>query len=95
LKQLILDCAVQLATVHGFRKVTRRLAATKANCTLATVSYHFKSIPGLHDAIMRRGIELGLSMIVAQGLAEGHKDALNAPRSLRQKARRHVKLISA
>jgi AcrR family transcriptional regulator len=95
MKQEILDGAVELATRVGFRNVTRRMAATKAKCALATVSYHFKSIPGLHDAIIRRGIELELSIIVAQGLAEGHKDAINAPRSLRQKARRHVKLIAA
>lgn len=95
MKSLILDGAVEIATRVGFRNVTRRMAATKAGCALATVSYHFGSIPRLHDDIMRRGIELGLALIVAQGLAEGHADAINAPRSLRQKARRHVKLIAA
>lgn len=95
MKQDILDGAVQLATRVGFRKVTRRMAAEKAGCALATVSYHFGSIPALHDAIIERGIELGLALVVAQGLAEGHVAALAAPRSLRQKARRHVKLIAA
>lgn len=95
MKQAILDGAVELATRVGFRNVTRRMAADKAGCALATVSYHFGSIPQLHDAVICRGVELGLTMIVAQGLAEGHVDALQAPRSLKQKARRHVKLIAA
>jgi AcrR family transcriptional regulator len=95
LKDTILDGAVQLATHVGFRKVTRKMAAEKAGCALATVSYHFGSIPALHSAIIERGVELGLSIIVAQGLAEGHDAALKAPRALRAKARRHVKLIVA
>lgn len=95
MKTLILDGAVELATRVGFRNVTRRMAADKAGCALATVSYHFGSIPGLHSAIIERGVELKLSMIVAQGLAEGHDAALKAPRALKQKARRHVKLIAA
>ncbi len=95
MKVLILDGAVQIATRVGFRNVTRRMAAEKAGCALATVSYHFGSIPKLHDAIICRAVELRLSLIVAQGLAEGHVDALRAPRSLQKIARRHVKLIAA
>jgi AcrR family transcriptional regulator len=95
LRHTILDGAVEIATRVGFRNVTRRLAAEKAKCALATVSYHFGSIPALHSAIIRRGVELELSLIVAQGLAEGHDAALKAPRSLRQKARRHIKLTTA
>lgn len=92
MKQHILDGAVQIAQRVGFRHVTRRLAATKADCALATVSYHFGSIPKLHDAIMRRAVEMRILSVVAQGLAEKHRAAMDAPYSVRQAA---AKLIAA
>lgn len=81
-----------IAARVGFRNVTRRLAATKAKCALATVSYHFGSIPKLHDAIMRRAVELELVGIVAQGLTEGHRAARAAPQELKDRA---AKLIAS
>jgi len=92
LKTLILDGAVIIAARVGFRNVTRKLAAEKAGCALATVSYHWGSIPELHDAIMRRAVELHLPLIVAQGLAEGHEVARDAPYTLRDAA---AKLIAS
>jgi AcrR family transcriptional regulator len=92
LKQLILDASVMLAARVGFRHVTRKLVADKVGCALATVSYHYLTMDKLHDATMRRAIELRLPLIVAQGLAEGHKDARNAPYTLRNAA---AKLIAA
>lgn len=92
MKQQILDASVMLAARVGFRHVTRKLAADKAGCALATVSYHWQSMGKLHDAIMRRAVELHLPLIVAQGLAEGHKVARDAPYTLRNAA---AKLIAA
>lgn len=89
-KELILDAAVALAQHVGFRKVTRRAVAKKAKVAPGTVSYHFKSMGNLQDAIMRRAISASLLSVVAQGLLDGHRIARRAPQSLKDAAAKQL-----
>lgn len=85
-KITILDAAVMLAMRVGYRNVRRRAVATKAGVATGTVSYHFKTMRQLHDAIIKCGVEHGLAAIVAQGLADGNRYAKNAPQELKDRA---------
>lgn len=91
-KDIILDAAIMLATHSGFRNVTRKAIAEKAQVGTGTVSYHFGSMARLHTAIIRAGVKRELLVIVAQGLVDKHRDALAAPAALRIKA---AKLLAA
>ena len=85
-RESILGAAVELAMLHHYRRITRRQIAHKAKVANGTVSYHFRSMAGMRQAIMHEAIRLKLAVIVAQGLAEGSKAAKNAPQSLKDAA---------
>lgn len=91
-KTLILDNAMQLAAAHGFRNITREEVALCSNTAPGTVSYHFKTMRKLQDAVMVYACDHGELRIIGQGLAEGHKAALAVAPALRSKA---AKLLAA
>ena len=85
-KQQILTAAMGLAGRQGFRNVTRAAIASRVGIATGTVSYHFETMAKLQDAIMSHAVEVSNVIVVAQGLAEGHKAAKAAPNSLRLEA---------
>lgn len=85
-KALILKTAAALAVRRGFRNVTREEIAGKAEIAAGTVSYHFKSMSRLQDAVMVYAVNEELLPILAQGLAEKHRVAQGAAVHLRQRA---------
>jgi len=91
-KETILGVATGIAERKGFRNVTRRAVARGSKCAESTVSYYFKTMAKLQDAIMEAAVQQSLAPIVAQGLAEGHRIAKLAPQALKDAA---AKLLAA
>lgn len=91
-KALILDNAMLLAAAHGFRNITREEVALCSGTAPGTVSYHFKTMKKLQDAVMTAACNKGDLHIIGQGLAEGNKTALALSPVLRSKA---AKLLAA
>ena len=85
-KQKILDAATALAAKHGFRNVTRSALANRVGIATGTVSYHYGNMHQLQEVIMEHAVQTQNAVIVAQGLAEGHKAAKTAPQALRTAA---------
>lgn len=85
-KALILKTAAALAARQGFLNITREQIAAKAEVAPASISYHFKSMTKLRDAIMAHAVEKGILEVIGQGLAARHRAAVAAPVALRQKA---------
>lgn len=73
MKDRILNHAVKLAERKGFENLTRRIVAESAGVCKASVSYHFKSMGGLRDAVVERAIELGNLSIIGQAILARHK----------------------
>lgn len=82
----VLDAAIAEARTAGYRHMTRRAIATRAGVANGSVSNYFGDMAKLRDEVMRAAVERGIEEIVAQGLADGHALARNAPIELRQKA---------
>jgi AcrR family transcriptional regulator len=91
MKQAILDAAVQIASRKGFPAVTRIAVATRAGCAEGTVSYYFKTMARLHDAIVREAIATYQHGILAKALAAGNRIAKTAPQAQKDAA---AKLIT-
>jgi AcrR family transcriptional regulator len=91
MKQAILDAAVQIADRKGFRAVTRIAVAERAKVAEGTVSYHFKSMARLRDAIVVAAVKHRHVGVLAKALADGHRLAKAAPKDLKDAA---AKLIT-
>jgi AcrR family transcriptional regulator len=91
LKTAILDAAIHIASRQGFSHVTRIAVAQRAGAAEGTVSYHFKTMAKLHDAVVAEAVRTKHVGIVARALADGHRLAKAAPQSLKDAA---AKLIT-
>jgi AcrR family transcriptional regulator len=66
------------------------MVARKAGVANGTVSYHFVSMSGLYDEVMRRAVERCVRQIVAQGLINRHAIALGASDKVRRAAVQYI-----
>lgn len=82
----VLDAAVALAERFGVAAVTRPRVSAESGLSTGTVSNAFGSMDGLRDAVMSAAVQREIVAIVAQGLAERHPAAVNAPAELKQRA---------
>lgn len=82
----VLDAGVTLAEKYGMQAVTRPRVAAESGLSLGTVSNAYGSMDGLRDAVMAAAVQREIVVIVAQGLAERHPAAVNAPAELKQRA---------
>ena len=82
----ILDTAVKLALKSSYRRITRELVAVNANVATGTVSYHFRTMEQLRDAIIRYGVTHKVLPLIAQGLAADHKLTRDIPLALKRAA---------
>ena len=72
LKDTILKHAVSIAQNLGLRCVTRRRVATKADCAVGTVNYHYETMDALRDAVVDYAIANEVIEVLAQARAERH-----------------------
>lgn len=82
----VLDAAVALAERFGMAAVTRPRVSAESGLSTGTVSSAYGSMDGLRDAVMAAAVQREIVVIVAQGLAERHPAAVNAPAELKQRA---------
>ena len=82
----VLEAAVQAALVHGYQWITRDDVAERANVSTATVSNAFGTMPDLKRAVLREAVRRPVLAIVAQGLADRHQIALDAPPHVKEQA---------
>lgn len=82
----VLDAGVSLAERIGMHAVTRSGIAADTGLSVGTVSNAFGSMDALRDAVMAAAVDREILPVIAQGLAERHPAALNAPAELRRRA---------
>lgn len=94
-----MDAMVLLARRDGYVNVTRGMVAQAAGVSQASVSNYGRRritngdhprgepiMPRLRDALMRHAVETGDLTVLAQGIANRHAIALEAPEQLRAAA---------
>lgn len=87
----ILRAAVHLAKTDGYQWITRERVAALAGVSPASVNNAFGRMVELKRAVMREAVSLAIVEIVAQGLADNQKDAVEgATPELREKVARYL-----
>jgi len=89
-RRQLLEVALELAVERGYRRVTRCDLAEAAGCSPGLVNAYFVTMGELRDKTMRAAVRRGILPVVAEGLAEGHIDALAAPLELRKRAAEYL-----
>lgn len=82
----ILDSALELAELRGYRAITREQVAERAGVATGSVNNAYGNMEGLRDAVMAAAVERRVPGVVAQGLADGHPAARAAPQDLKDSA---------
>lgn len=82
----LLECAVALATVQGYHNVTRDQLAEAAGVSMGLISRYFGTMVQLRKAVVRQAVLKEIPEIIAQGLANGDKQAQKAPDALKTRA---------
>lgn len=82
----VLDAALRLAEAKGYRNFTRHDVAAEAGVACGSVNNAYGTMDALRDAVMAVAVDRGLSSVVAQGLADKHPAAVNAPAEVRTAA---------
>lgn len=82
----IMAAAMRLAVERGYRIISRGDIAEAAGSSPALVSHYFGTMDDLRNAVMVEAVKTGQLDIVAQGLADGHAIARDAPAELREAA---------
>lgn len=85
-KDHILNAALELAINVGYKAVTRDTIAEKAGVSPALVSMHFGTMTQLRADLMRRAVKTKNLRVIAQGLANRDKYAMQAAEELKQEA---------
>ncbi len=85
-KAHILEAAIELAKVHGYKNVTQNGVAEKAGISGGLVSRYFSTMNQLRKEIMRKAVLDSTLEIIAQGLASGDPQAKNAPQEVKEAA---------
>jgi len=82
----IMRAAVSEASRSGYRNMTRGDIASSAGVALGSINHEFGTMDGLRDAVMQEAVKTRRLDIVAQGLADGHAAARDAPAEMREAA---------
>jgi AcrR family transcriptional regulator len=82
----ILDAALRMSRLHGYREATRNDIAVAARCSEALVSSYWGTMIQLRRAVVRRAIEIGDLGLIAQAIVANDPHVSKAPRDLREAA---------
>lgn len=82
----VLEAAVELAKGVGYQWITRDQVAEAAGVASGSVNGAYGSMVELKRAVLRHAVEHEIVEIVAQGLADGHVIAREAPAALKERA---------
>ena len=84
--QLIIDAGLRVASVHGWRAVTREKVANEAQISPAMINIRFSTMAQLLRSVMRKAIEDKMLHVIAQGYAAGDPTALKIDDELKRLA---------
>lgn len=82
----VLEAAVTLAKAEGYQWITRDAVAKAAGVSAGSVNNAFRTMRELKREVLREAIKRQIVEIVAQGLADRHAIALDAPADLKHRA---------
>lgn len=85
-KAAILAAAVEEAKEQGYQWITRDAVARRAGVGAGSVNVAFGRMVELKRAVLREAVARRIVEIVAQGLADGHPIAKDAPSDLKSEA---------
>jgi AcrR family transcriptional regulator len=85
-REQILASALDMATKHGYASLTRDALAAHAGVAKGQIHHTFNTMTQLRRAVMRAAVHRELRPIIAQGLAQGDKDAHAAPEWLKRES---------
>jgi len=85
-REQILAAALVIAERDGYNALTRDGIAIQAGVAAGQVNHIFNTMTQLRRAVMRAAVHREILPIVAQGVAQGDKDAHAAPDWLKRKA---------
>lgn len=82
----ILNAALEQAKTDGFQWITRDAVAEAAGVSPGTVNTAYGTMRELKRAVLQAAVDRGVLEVVAQGLADRHPIALEAPEDVRRAA---------
>jgi AcrR family transcriptional regulator len=82
----VLEAAVASALAVGYQWITREDVAARADVSEATVSNAFGTMRDLKRAVLTEAVRRPILKLIAEGLADRHPIALDAPADVRQQA---------
>lgn len=82
----ILEAAIAEAKEQGYQWITRDAVARRAGVGAGSVNVAFGRMVELKREVLRQAVARRLVEIVAQGLADGHPIAKDAPSDLKTEA---------
>jgi AcrR family transcriptional regulator len=82
----IIEAGLKVASVHGWRAVTREAVALEAQVSPAMVNVRFSTMAQLLRSVMRKAIDDRVLHVVAQGYAAGDPTALKIDDELKRLA---------
>lgn len=77
---------MSLANLHGLAGITRDNVAIKAGVAFGSVTYHWRDMKKLRNAMVERAIETENLAIVGQAIAASHPLVKGISQVLRQRA---------
>lgn len=83
--EAILEAALLLAEQYGFRSVRRDAIAAHAGVATGSVTYHYKSMAQLQDAVIKLAVKKENLTVLSQAMVEGHSMVKALPRLLKQR----------
>jgi len=85
-REQILAAALTIANEQGYNALTRDGVAQVAGVATGQVNHIFNTMTQLRRAVMRAAVHRELRPIIAQGLAQGDKEAHGAPEWLKRES---------
>lgn len=74
-KESILQAAVSVAERDGYKLITRKAVAMKADCAESLINVYFHTMTQLQSDVMRYAVKNDVLKIIAQGLVNGDRRA--------------------
>lgn len=88
--EALLQTALEVAQVKGWRKMTRECIAVAAGVSPALVSARLGTMEALRRSVMRAAVKRRIAAVVAEGLVAGDRHARGADADLKRAAAEFV-----
>jgi len=82
----ILAAALRVATTQGFQNITQSTVAVEAGIVAGLIYHYYSTMGKLRRAVMRAAVHNEVLPIIAYGVIVKDRQALKAPKRIRDKA---------